>query len=421
MDIIILDNKNITDNKRWFLCKGNLYEYLMSLKEDFFSFAIQRKIVKNQYLDSIIDTIMNHEPIPIITLVANSRIIIENERSNPDFNNIEILDGLQRTYRLWCYFKLSELFVVHKTKLIDSDPKVVLNRFRLVIKDDSLCSDFLSKKIINLNTLRKLLDFQDGTYQIEEVKTVFQSFELYFIIWEGLNSKEIIKKMLVLNAGQTPVSRTHQYELLFLHYLKDLNESKLKIRREREDDSMKIKRGNREIGTFLFSSIIIALESLVSEKPMMAVDSETLMQVESDFDSENTLSLVFEASFLKLFANTLYEFDKIISAKEPQNGLNWFGKDTSLSGFFGAIGKYININNIDNSELLHEKFTRANDILKNTINDTGLDLTNFDQQYNSLSSRKINIGSYVRKATYNFILYSLEGKDFTWNVAFKDQ
>lgn len=184
---------------------------------------------------------------------------------------------------------------------------------------------------------------------------------------------------------------------------------------------MKIKRGNREIGTFLFSSIIIALESLVSEKPMMAVDSETLMQVESDFDSENTLSLVFEASFLKLFANTLYEFDKIISAKEPQNGLNWFGKDTSLSGFFGAIGKYININNIDNSELLHEKFTRANDILKNTINDTGLDLTNFDQQYNSLSSRKINIGSYVRKATYNFILYSLEGKDFTWNVAFKDQ
>ena len=63
----------------------------------------------------------------------------------------------------------------------------------------------------------------------------------------------------------------------------------------------------------------------------------------------------------------------------------------------------------------------ANDILKNTINDTGLDLTNFDQQYNSLSSRKINIGSYVRKATYNFILYSLEGKDFTWNVAFKDQ
>lgn len=421
MDITILDDKNIPDNKHWFLCKGNLYEYLMSLKEDFFSFAIQRKIVKNQYLDSIIDTIMNHEPIPIITLVANSPIIIENKKCNPDFNNIEILDGLQRTYRLWCYFKLSELFVAHKDKFIDSDPKVVLNKFRLVIKDDSLCSDFLSKKIINLNTLRKFLDIQDGTYQIEKVKTVFQSFELYFIIWEGLNSKEIIKKMLVLNAGQTPVSRTHQYELLFLHYLKDLNKSNLKIRREREDDSMKIKRGNREVGTFLFSSIIIALESLVSEKAMMAVDSETLMQVESDFDSESILSLVFEASFLKLFANTLYDLDKLIFDKESENGLNWFVKDTSLSGFFGAIGKYININKVDNSELLQDNFVSATNILKDIIKNTGLDLISFDQQYNSLSSRKINIGSYVRKATYNFILCSLEGKDSTWDVAFKDQ
>src|ERR1700722_7214587 len=108
--IEILAHKKI-DKRNWYLCKGNLMNYLSNLKDDFYEFAIQRRIVKNQYLDSLYNTIKSGDPIPVLTLTF-SRDALPDEAgpSELDMSCGEILDGLQRAFRLWAYKILAERY-----------------------------------------------------------------------------------------------------------------------------------------------------------------------------------------------------------------------------------------------------------------------------------------------------------------------
>ena len=109
MYIDILDSKQVGDGKKWFLCRGNLLEYLSELKKDFSSFTIQRRIVKNRFLDGLNNTIMSREPIPSFTLTYSKEMEIDAEQVNLDLDYVEILDGLQRTFRLWIGYQICHL------------------------------------------------------------------------------------------------------------------------------------------------------------------------------------------------------------------------------------------------------------------------------------------------------------------------
>lgn len=413
MRLEILDSKTIENNKKWYLCKGKLSDYIAGLKADFYSFEIQRKIVKNQYLDSLLETILNKEPIPVITLTSSENNLIEN---NIDLSKIEILDGLQRSYRLWIYFKLNELYKKYQVE-ITRDKNTSSKVFASKIKEDDICSEFIANRTINSKIVNRLCDLdENGKAKILSIEKSYSEFDLYFIIWENLSSNEIIKKMLILNAGQSPVTRSHQYELLFLHYLDSIRSS-LNIVREKENNSSLIKRGSREIGTFLFSSIILSLESFVAQRAMLAISDETLLKAEENFDSKDTLALVFDDLFLRLYSKELLELDKTICKKESK-GISWFVKDTTLSGFWGAVGNYIKIKDIQNSEMLSEKFTNSCNLLGNRIRQHGLNLDLYEDEYNTLSSRTINIGSTVRQAVFSYISGILNNDIISWKRAF---
>jgi hypothetical protein len=100
LQVEILDAKELNDNT-WFLCKGNLLNYLEKLKPSFYEYIIQRKIVKNRYLNTIVNTIVSGEPVPIITLTTTSKLddIAKGSLINLEMGSVEILDGLQRTSR----------------------------------------------------------------------------------------------------------------------------------------------------------------------------------------------------------------------------------------------------------------------------------------------------------------------------------
>ena len=97
MKITILREKKLQNGKKWYLAVCNLLEYIDSLKDEFFNYDIQRRIVKNSYLDKLWTTIYSGDPLPSITLTANVKGGVDNS-SVEDF---EILDGLQRSFRLW--------------------------------------------------------------------------------------------------------------------------------------------------------------------------------------------------------------------------------------------------------------------------------------------------------------------------------
>ena len=141
MKIEILDTKPISEGRIWVLCKGNLLEYLEGLKTDFFEFSVQRKIVNNVYLDNIYYSVGNGEPFPPITLTYSDSISLDSKGSiiEIDENKVEILDGLQRTYRLWVILFFSSLIKKHQVtdlkslaeaaKLTPEGEMVLQNRF----------------------------------------------------------------------------------------------------------------------------------------------------------------------------------------------------------------------------------------------------------------------------------------------------
>ena len=71
MNITILKEKKLQNGKKWYLAVCNLLEYIESLKDEFFNYDIQRRIVKNSYLDKLWTTISSGDPLPSITLTAN--------------------------------------------------------------------------------------------------------------------------------------------------------------------------------------------------------------------------------------------------------------------------------------------------------------------------------------------------------------
>lgn len=404
MKIKILEKKEI-QHRSWYLCRGNLKEYLENLKTEFYEYAIQRRIVKNQYLDKLYSTIQIGDPIPSITLTYNKKKLdeLDDNYATIDLNGVEILDGLQRSFRLWGYLQ---------TSLLYSKSKLDYRTFAKNLKESNPL--FFDSGVISTRLIKELIE----TEEIDKIPTIFESYDVYFTIWSGLTEKEIIQKMLLLNAGQKSVSKTHQFELLFLHFYestKNLDE-KITLYREKDSKTNDIKRGKREVGEFMFSSIIVALQSLVEGKPLR-VSTEKLIDNEFQDNQEipdNVYDSVFNKEYIKIFLSELYKLDKVINDNE-EKGKEWLSKDTTLSGIFAAVGKNINFSEPAN---IQEQTIRMFSKLKENITQNGLSLTNFTDQYNILSSRSVNIGSFIRKVVMEYISGVLADKQLNWTEVF---
>ena len=94
MDIKIID-KN--EKAKWYLGKISLWDYLESLNLNSFEYDIQRGIVHNQYLDTILKSIADNNVLQPFTIVTRQAKFVDYIAS---FQSFDILDGLQRTFRL---------------------------------------------------------------------------------------------------------------------------------------------------------------------------------------------------------------------------------------------------------------------------------------------------------------------------------
>ena len=331
MNFYLFDSKPlITGN--WYLCKCNLYEYLTNLETDFYGFQVQRRIVRNIYLDGLYSTIISGDPIPAFTITAD-KVRINEKTLEVDMTKANILDGLQRSFRLWAILKFHE---IAKGNGINT-PKDFIKYMKeqgefgeMVLGLDFVSSSFL-KKILDAENYKSIVD-------------AYRKFDIQIVIWEGLSENEIMKKMLFLNAGQRPVSSTHQYELLFLHKINEVIPKlgkTIKLYREKDPNYFKIKKGERSVGEYQMSSIIIALQSLIEKKPLRIAPANLIEWDSDSFFEAEYVAKYFETDFLCDFIKLIRNMDMALSEKDS-NYLKWFGKDTTLSGIFAGLGKYIN-------------------------------------------------------------------------------
>lgn len=392
MHIEILDTKQVNGNT-WALCKGNLLHYLQGLKTDFFEFSVQRKIVNNVYLDGIYRSVEKGEPFPPVTLTYSGSIPPETRGAfEIDECQIEILDGLQRTYRLWVI-----LFIA---KVIEKSGAKDLLSLAEAIKNTDDGEVILQNKFITPKFIKSLLVEKDGKLYIEYLVECYSKFEVYFTIWTGLDDQEVIRRMLILNAGQKSVSSTHQFELLFLHFFEDGKlhyKQEVTLVREKDVRFRAVQQGKRELGEYLMSSIVVALQSFINGKQLRIATANKINLDDNKLLNDEALADYFNPDTLSDFINQLYDFGEMLSKKDSKY-IKWYGKDTVLSGIFGAMGAFM----IDNGMKPQVE----------TIGDLSLVLSGFDDPFNlkdyynayenKLASTKVNVGNAVRKAIFNY-------------------
>ncbi len=411
MNLTIIDQKDLGE-KKWYLCKCNLKDYISSLNEDMFNYEIQRGIVVNKYLDGILSTIKQKEPLPLITLTSNEEFSVANNMFS--LTSFDILDGLQRTYRLWLYYKIYE--VAQKFVTIDLFQEKVIDIKLLLHKLKEL--ELLNSNVLSVTQVR-YLSKPDSEVTINEIDELFSDYEIYFSIWFGLDDNEVIKKMLILNVGQKSVTVDHQYELMYLHLFKG-KDFGVKVVRYKEPTYQLIKNGTREIGDYLFSSVIISLKSFIERRPQrLSIDFLSPSELEEQL-SLSIAEKFFSERFIQNYLNQIKNLEHKIFEKEGTPCLKWFVKDTTMSGVLAAVGYSMpeNIDKISLDELI-KLTTISFEKLNQKLESKSFIIKEFFTEYENLSSTRINIGDVVRKAIFNYTIDLISGKQTTWNDVFK--
>jgi len=399
MEFTILDKKRI-ENKQWILCKGNLLEYISTLKRDFSEFQIQRRIVKNGYLDTLLKTITENEPMPTITLMSTRDVHPQDGIVSMSPDDIEILDGLQRSFRLWVFWMLSDM--VEKEGILEY--KVLADKLKTPELEYIKRLDF-----VNASYLKSILDKVYRT----KVLTAYKQYDLIFVVWVGLTDQEVVEKMLVLNAGQRAVTSTHQFEILFLHYFdkeKLQYNSRIRLLREKDADYFRMKHGNREIGEYALTSIIIAIQSYLQAKPLrIATVNKVMIEDDPAGDARNHQSF-FTGESLSKFINLVFRFDCELYEKGIDYKI-WYGKDTVLSGLYAAFGARMEEKErtVDSLEKLFDKLD---------LEKIDFDLDGYNKAYSEMSSVHVNVGQKVREAIFAYTKAMLKGDRISWSRAF---
>lgn len=411
MEITVLDIKQV-NGKTWALCKGNLLQYLRGLKTDFFEFSVQRKIVNNVYLDSIYKSVLNGEPFPPVTLTYSDTIPFDSHGIiEIDENNIEILDGLQRTYRLWV--------ILFFEKIIRDSGAGDFRSLTDAIKQTKEGELVLQNKFVNPKFIRQILEQRDGKLYIETLIEKYSHFDVYFNIWTQLDDKDIIRRMLVLNAGQKAVSSTHQFELLFLHFFDDKKlhyNPAVTMIREKDKRYRDVQQGKRNIGEYLMSSIVIALQSFINGRQLRISPVNMINLDDNKLLNDEKVAGYFNADTLSDFINQLYELGEMLSQKSSEY-IKWYGKDTVLSGIFGAMGSFM----IDKDGFADVSAIRSVTLEFFKYDDPFKLKEYYDAYENNLASTKVNVGNAVRKAIFNYTKDMLNWGKSDWYKYFSQR
>lgn len=409
MKIKILDRKQIDGQQSWFLGKISLWDYLSAVEPNNYEFEVQRGIVKNRYLDSILDSIHRREVIPPITITTNELEFAEDNYITIESGKFNILDGLQRTYRLWLYKKLFEISISNKDLFGECSVHTIVSELKT--------AEYYFPGVISIAQIKEILD-TNNPINIDIIPHIYMDFDIYLYIWSNLNEKETVNKMLILNAGQRKVSINHQYELMFLQVLKDMHiPDTISLIREKDLKYGAIRRGNREIGEYIFSSAIIGIQSLIEGRPIRLSPDNIEIGVEDNYISKDKVDKFFNQPFLNIYLNSLIDLDTSLN-KYGDEYKKWFVKDTTISGLMGAIGSKLKEVSLDYSDKYREEIKS---LCKKIDMLDCFNIQDFYIEYNLLSSTKINIGDKVRDAIFKYSKALIEEKNISWKDAFNSK
>jgi hypothetical protein len=224
-----------------------------------------------------------------------------------------------------------------------------------------IITNYLKIKILDgLQRTNMLLDVHESYKSTHQLNTEqhetsnFYKNNLRFEIYIGANRFGILYRMLTLNTGQTPMTITHQMEMLYADLYKE-KKNNIILTRERDSES-----GNKKasLGTYKFYDMIEGMESYLQEDEFITdrfdileyvKNMEKISKIKSNKD---TFELFVETyhSFIEkvnlLFGDVKFEKDKL--GKEEfhlflgkkafgETAIDIFTRSQAITGFGAAI------------------------------------------------------------------------------------
>lgn len=368
--------RDLRSNTPVVYCQVTIPEYLDIVGEDFGNFTIQRRRETHKAYQRLAHDIRRGALLPSITLAVKPDLVpgmipllegtdeaLANALSRP--GRVDILDGLQRTY-------------------IMNDLKAEGH------------------------------DFPPDQFALVE-------------FWLESDIQKLIYRIIVLNAGQKPMSIRHQVELLFMS-LKSSIEAEiadLQIYTEREATRRRRSRKfplNVVVSAYqahILASTELQKENIIANK----------MQIEAALDSsEDQISEQFNSflKYLKIYAemdDQIYriyapiasdvtdlvdpiDITEATEVSKSSRNVHWLATENVFISFFAAVAQFTASDVLQNSTLKTERLDTALSALLLQLRATqpgddplGLDI--FDKIRIGQNPRKVNVGAATRKLLAN--------------------
>lgn len=340
-------SKDVRTNTHVIYAQLPVMEYLDLVGSEFHEFYIQRKREKHKAYERMKKDIIDGALLPSITLAIKPEIVpqiegdianrpeLQAKLSNP--NQVFILDGLQRTYIL--------------------------------------------------NDLKK-----DGVVFKENQK-------VHLEFWLEQEIKHLIYRIIVLNAGQKPMTMRHQVELLFLALKNKLEtEIDITIMTERE---LTRRTGPRR---YSLDRVACSYHCFMTKSP--EVNKENIVAknlVEGDVldSSEDELAQVYVdfRSYFDIYAQIDEEVCRVYKGNEEKKiptGANWFGSENVMSAFFAAVAIF-GRDDERKGRIVTSLTKLLADLENSSEGDDVLGLEQLHRLIDGFNPRKVNIGHATRK------------------------
>ena len=253
-----------------------------------------------------------------------------------------------------------------------------------------------------------ILDGLQRTYILSEIRDSGKGFKpgqtLLVEFWLENDPRNLIYRIIVLNAGQKPMSMRHQIEVLFSTF-KSLLESEipqLALLTER-DGTRRVrsrKYGLDKVATayhaFLLKGPEVQKENVVAqrivEEDVLGADEDSLNRTFTEF--KKTLN-----DYAQLDDDVCRVYDGSEGAKGPK-GTDWFGGENVMLGFFAAVADFASRpDRVDRANAALESLKST--LRTSQVGDDPLGLDTLEQVIKGFNTKRVNVGFATRKLLFN--------------------
>lgn len=289
-----------------------------------------------------------------------------------------------------------------------------------------------------------ILDGLQRTYILDDLKKEGFQFkegqEILLEIWIESDLQKLVYRIIVLNAGQKPMSARHQIELLFASLHKAIEDEIGSITLVTERDQKRRRRAR----IYPLQVVISGYQAFVSGATELNKDNliSQKLQIDNALDmGEKSIREQFSEfiDYFRIYAKLDEEVFRVYSSANAEDdegdersnlrSPHWLTNENTCISFFASIAQYAP-NGSSKDNISAEKRRRTKSALENLVAEISnsvpgsdpLHLEDLDAIRMGKSARKINVGTYTRRLLANGLkeYFRAEG-DITladaWNLA----